>query len=563
MAGPTGVVAMLRVTTLYASTAAVTAGYYTAYLTEAEGEIPGVWTGKQSGRFGLSGDVSGEQLELILSGKHPETAVTFGYALRDRTLADGRVVRAVSGFDATVSAPKSLSVWWALTGDARLLAAHDVAVNATIEMLERYGATTRIRSNGGRLHPDTNGLTIAAFRQSTSRLDDPQIHTHVVISAKVQTADGGWYALDARMFKKYQRTLGGVYQSVLRAELTERFGVRFNEIMNGQAEIAGIPPELLDAFSKRSVQVAGALDVKLQRFEAREGREPTPFERSAMERDAAIDTRGRKTGLTVTELRDRWLGEAKELGITPQRLTAGILAAGRDPEPPQTVARGDISRLSEKMSAWHRMDVLRALTDTFRPRPGVDGARWASFLDRTADQIVEQSIDLDPPLPTTTTRRRSDGRSIWVEPTAPNVTSEAVLAQEERILLWATEHQQSSLQPSLSVHRGRLDDLQYDAAAAVAGFDRFALVVGPAGTGKTSMLRAAADDLTRQGRPTYAVAPTAKAARVLGRETGVAADTVAKLVYEWTQPGRNGSSRPVSPWSSMRPGCSPLTTCTT
>ena len=62
-------VAMLRVTTLYESTAAVTAGYYTAYLTEAEGEIPGVWTGKQSGRFGLSGDVSGEQLELEAFGR--------------------------------------------------------------------------------------------------------------------------------------------------------------------------------------------------------------------------------------------------------------------------------------------------------------------------------------------------------------------------------------------------------------------------------------------------------------------------------------------------------------
>ena len=68
------------------------------------------------------------------------------------------VVRAVSGFDATFSAPKSLSVWWALTGDDRLLEAHDVAVSAALEHLERFGSTTRIRSNGGRLHPDTQGL---------------------------------------------------------------------------------------------------------------------------------------------------------------------------------------------------------------------------------------------------------------------------------------------------------------------------------------------------------------------------------------------------------------------
>ena len=82
---------------------------------------------------------------------------TVGRELLDRYTIDGRVVRAVSGFDATFSAPKSLSVWWALTGDHRLLEAHDVAVTAALAHLERFGSTTRIRTNGGRLHPDTKG----------------------------------------------------------------------------------------------------------------------------------------------------------------------------------------------------------------------------------------------------------------------------------------------------------------------------------------------------------------------------------------------------------------------
>jgi conjugative relaxase-like TrwC/TraI family protein len=164
-----------------------------------------------------------------------------GRELLDRYTTDGRVVRAVSGFDATFSAPKSLSVWWALTGDQRLLDAHDVAVGAALAHVERFGSTTRIRADGGRLHPDTNGVTIATFRQTTSRADDPQIHTHAVISAKVQTPDGRWYALDARYPKRHQRMLGGLYQSVLRAELTHRLGVDWQAIRNGQAEIAGIP----------------------------------------------------------------------------------------------------------------------------------------------------------------------------------------------------------------------------------------------------------------------------------------------------------------------------------
>ena len=116
---------------------------------------------------------------------------------------------------------------------------------------------------------------MATFRQTTSRADDPQLHTHAVISAKVQTADGRWLALDARYLKRHQRMLGGLYQSVLRAELTHRYGVAWGPIVNGQAEIAGVPGELLDVFSKRTAQVDDALAVKLAEFRDREGRDPT------------------------------------------------------------------------------------------------------------------------------------------------------------------------------------------------------------------------------------------------------------------------------------------------
>jgi conjugative relaxase-like TrwC/TraI family protein len=192
------------------------------YLTAASGEVPGVWSGRQRAGLGLSGQVEVDALESLLFGRDPTSGTPLGRELLDRYTTDGRVVRAVSGFDATFSAPKSLSEWWALTGDHRLLEAHDLAVTAALAHLERFGSTTRIRANGGRLHPDTNGLTIATFRQTTSRADDPQIHTHAVISAKVQTRDGRWLAFDARYLKRHQRMLGGLYQSVLRAELTHR-----------------------------------------------------------------------------------------------------------------------------------------------------------------------------------------------------------------------------------------------------------------------------------------------------------------------------------------------------
>jgi hypothetical protein len=47
--------------------------------------------------------------------------------------------------------------------------------------------------------------------------------------------------------KKYQQAFGYLYQSVLRAEISRRFGVVFEPVVNGQAEIAGLPePPLAD-----------------------------------------------------------------------------------------------------------------------------------------------------------------------------------------------------------------------------------------------------------------------------------------------------------------------------
>jgi conjugative relaxase-like TrwC/TraI family protein len=457
-------------------------------------------------------------------------------------------VRAVSGFDATFSAPKSLSVWWALTGDDRLLEAHDVAVTAALTHLERFGSTTRVRSNGGRLHPDTNGLTIATFRQTTSRADDPQIHTHAVISAKVQTPDGRWLALDARYLKRHQRMLGGLYQSVLRAELTHRCGVDWGPIVNGQAEIAGVPNELLDVFSKRSVAISAAMVTKLDEFRQREGREPSRYERAALEREASADTRSRKSGHGAADLATRWQTEAADIGWTVGHLDGAIEQAASNATPVGRVTVADVvGVVSAQQSSWGRPDVVRAICDGQRPVSQLSGHRWAAVIERAADTVLDHCVDLDPP--GDTARRESDGRSVWIEPTAPRFTSETTLAQEEHIVTWAMDAQADPPTSSTTVDRTGLDGLQGDAAAAVAGHDRLVLVVGPAGAGKTRMLAAAAHDMWAHGREVYGVAPTARAARTVERDTGIRTDTAAKLLHEWQR-----TDRPPLPEYQLGPG---------
>jgi len=524
---------VLRVTTIHANTAGPSARYYTRYLADDGPEGEGQWVGRQAAGLGLAGSVSTDDLEALLSGHDPVTGTRLGSSLVDRCDAKGNLIPAVAGFDATFSAPKSLSVWWGLTGDPGLLEAHDLAVGAVLDHLEQHGATTRMRVNGARQHPDVDGLVMATFRQATSREDDPQLHTHVVISTKVKAADGRWLALDARYLKRKQRALGGLYQSVLRAELTHRYGVAWQPVVNGQAEIDGMPRELLDAFSKRTAQVDALLAAKVAEFRDREGRNPSRWERAALTRQAAEDSRATKSHASTVELNEQWADEAGNLGWTPDRVTDAMRAAARGVSSKGTIDLADVlGQLSANGSTWTRADVLQAVCDLAPPVSQLPGRDWATAVEQATDHVIASCVTLDPPDPHAPVRA-SDGRSIWLAPSEPHLTHERVLAEEERILAFAIEAHDRPAEPSTTLHRDRLDVLQADAAAAVAGHDDLVLVVGPAGTGKTRTLRTASEDLRCQHRPVFGVAPTAKAAKVLRDETGMPADTVAKLLYEW------------------------------
>jgi conjugative relaxase-like TrwC/TraI family protein len=505
----------------------------------------------------------------LLSGCDPVTGATLGHPLVDRTVSNGKVIRAVAGFDATLSAPKSLSVLWALTGDDGLAECHDVAVRAVADYLERFGATTRVRSNGMRMHPDTHGLTMAAFRQTTSRADDPQLHTHLVISAKVQTADERWLALDARFLKRHQRTLGGLYQSVLRAELTHRYDVVFGPIVNGQAEIAGVPAELLAVFSKRSAEIDTVMADKVAEFYTREGCDPTRQEVATMQRQAAADSRARKTGRTADEMRSLWRVEAATVGVTPASLRSIEVAATEHPATtPDLTTATAIDALALGASTWHRADVLRIICDLARPAPGVPGERWAAWLDRAVDTVMAQCVDLDPELPEHTRRRASDGRSIWIEPIASHVTSEAVLAQEQQILDWAAEATAFDPQPSATVERGDLDVIQHEAASAVAG-------LRPAHSDRRPGRRwqrrrccaPPSPRCTRRRTEPCSASPRQRRQRGCWRTRPgwcrTRSPSSSTNGHDRTaRPATGGGSAHTPPWSSTRPACSARTTCT-
>ena len=215
-------------------------------------EARGNWVGTAAAGLGLSGGIDGDALRRVLAGLDPRG----GAPLR----ASSSPVR-VAGFDLTFSAPKSVSVVFAL-GDRGVRGAvrdaHDRAAREAIEYIEGSAAAVRRGHGGVRVEP-ASGLVAAAFRHRTSRAGDPQLHTHVLVANLGRGPDGRWSALDGRRLYAHARAASFVYQAVLRAELTRTLGLEWLPVRNGIADLLGVPKSLLRAFSRRRVEITAAL----------------------------------------------------------------------------------------------------------------------------------------------------------------------------------------------------------------------------------------------------------------------------------------------------------------
>lgn len=524
----------VRVTTLKGAEAG---RYYTdrlpSYYLDG-GEPPGRWWGAAVGDLGLGGDVDHKAFLAVMAGKHPDTGLDLGRRYGEQS---------VRGFDATFSAPKSVSLLWAV-GDERtrdeVLEAHDQAVDAVLGWIESH-AHTRLRRNGHVVCVDADGLVVGVFRQHTSRRLDPQLHTHAVIANRVKVPDGRWLALDARTIKIDQRSVSALYHAGLRSELTGRLGVEWRQPENGIAEIDRIPEEVLAEFSQRTRDVDRRAAEKLERFQETMGRDPTVKERWRLEREAVLDSRPDKPhGIALSDLRDGWQDRTLDLGYDPDRLVRRALAwcvevSGVDQKVADQVAIAALEALGERQSSWRPAELVRELAAAVPTTTAVGSAELTETLDQLAVEVADgRCVDISQPVPAGVELRR-DGRPVTEAAVDRALTARSILDEEEQVVTWARRRQRR--EPirgrRLVAALGRdLSSGQVVAAGAVAGRGGLELVVGPAGAGKTTALAVAAKSLKLHHRAVFGVAPTAAAAEVLASETGMAADTFDKLLTE-------------------------------
>ena len=164
----------------------------------------------------------------------------------------------------------------------------------------------------------------------------------------------------------------------------------------------------------------------------------------------------------------------------------------------------------------------------------VDAETLVPWLDRLAEDVIaERLIDISRPVPDGV-RLRRDGRPVTESVADRALTTAEILAQEERLIVWAERRMAAGSDVALDAATASvaLSKPQLEVAGAVAGSRELVLVVGPAGTGKTSAMAPAVEQLRADGRAVFGVAPSAAAAEVLAVDAGLASDTVDKLLIE-------------------------------
>lgn len=372
------------------------AGYWLAAVAEGgddyytkPGEAPGEWVGQLTTDLGLFGQVDAAGYGAILEGRDPTSGVQLltRPETRFRLRPDGseKRVEPVLGYDVRFSAPKSVSILYALgdeTTRTRVLGVVNEAVRQGLAHLEHEACFVQ-RGKGGHRIERGEGFVGMAFRHRMSRAGDPALHVHVVVSNLTRAAsDGKWLSLASPQGRSplwpHGKSAGVVFQAALRAGFLREFGLDFEAVTHGYADLKGFGRDVIDALSTRSQEIAGWMEKHgVSSVEAAQ--------------TAAYRTREKKNyGVDEDDRRDEWIATAEPFGITPNGL--GEMAANARPREPRTVNADDLdaalARLEETSSHFDRRALLWALCDQLPE--GADGATLIAAVDQVLanDRIV-------------------------------------------------------------------------------------------------------------------------------------------------------------------------------
>jgi conjugative relaxase-like TrwC/TraI family protein len=488
-------------------------------------EVPGEWQGQLAARFELSGSVGAEEFARLTEGQHP---LTDEQLIRHRQTyayqnCDGKSIKSVehrAGWDATFSAPKSISLTALVGGDERIREAHRQAVTTALTELERY---TQARIGGNNPAETTGKFIVAKFEHDTARPVDgyaaPQLHTHAVIFNVTERGDGQTRALQERGLFDSQQFATAIYQSELTYRLRD-LGYEIEAGRSGAPEIKGYTQEYLDASSLRSQQI-------------RERMEQIGFRGHEAAEIAAHSTRDKKLIQSPAEVLAAHRHLATEYGNQPDKVVSGAHERSRErvakhsAETRRQVAREAVTFARERSFEREAVTDERGL---FRDalRRGMSETTYAevraSFDSRLASGEFRQ----------VTGQKHDTGRQI--------TTAETIHAEKE--VLQRMQQGQGREKSIMSIqdavkHTGKYDILntaQRRAAEEIlTSRDTVQGLQGFAGVGKTTALRTVREAAEQRRYIVEGFAPTSRAAHQL-RDAGISADTLQGFLARSKQP---------------------------
>ncbi|MDR3748265.1 MAG: MobF family relaxase, partial [Acidobacteriota bacterium] len=492
--------------------------------------IQGEWHGKLAGKFGLADAVGAEEFARLSEGQHP---VTGEQLVRHRKVheyktEDGKTVAPVehrAGWDATFSAPKSVSLTALVGGDDRVREAHREAVNVALNELERY---TQARIGGNRPAEMTGQFVTAKFEHDTARPVDgyaaPQLHTHAVIFTMTERENGQMRALQERSFFASQSYATAVYQSELIYRL-RNLGYEIEPGKSGAPEIKGYSQEYLDASSPRRQQIEEALAYsgfsgpEAAQIAAHNTRDKkvilSPDEVLAAHRQIAAEF-GNQADHVVAEARKRQIGQAqKPVAEERQKQAHSALTFARDRGFEREAIQDERALLVDAMR--------RGMGETTYPEVR------ASFEAR----VASGEFQIVPGEKHDSARRFTTSEMVQAE----NKIVRTVLDGQGR----APQLMPVQQAIPLTEARPHLNPSQRNAIEQVlTSRDRIQGLQGRAGSGKTSTLESIRQGAERNGYVVEGFAPTSRAARQL-RDAGISADTLQGFLARSRNAGDPGA----------------------
>ena len=481
------------------------------------------WRGALAAEWSLRGSVHAEHFARLSEGQHPDTGAQLVKHQPSRTYENeyGKVVTSVehrAGWDATFSAPKSVSLTALVGDDFRVRLAHRESVRTALGELERY---TQARI--GNIHaPETTGRFIAAtFEHDTARPVDryaaPQLHTHAVIFNVTERDNGQTRALQERSLFQSQKYVTSVYRSELAMRL-DKLGYEIEIGKYGQPEIKGYTKEYLEASSPRREQIKG----HLQEI-GMDGAGPAQV--------AAHRTRDKKEIQSQELVLRRHRELAAQFGHQADRVVAQSRERVRQQQwqPEQAVQQAATyarNHVFERSAVQDERAILQSMLDRGMGRLTYGEARQ-EFAHRVA---IGEFRSLG----------HREGHA------APQYTTAEMVRMEREII----EHMQAGNQRNYSHPmlvspplRIRIEDRhpelsasQYHAVDEIfLSREKFVGLEGVAGAGKTTTLAVIREGAMAEGYRVEGFAPTSRAAQKLA-EAGIETSTLQRHLARGEQP---------------------------